>query len=134
MTPLVARPAPTKGLNLSPSPAASLPVSLAEMQLIRGECAKCAEIERAGCTPSRTLGGGHFSHSPEQIQIFWEECWVGALSPARRDGKTSSRHFHHLPSRSFSASTRAFSSLQREEIKSPYPPPPHPTNGCSNTT
>ena len=60
---------PTEGLNLSPSPSIHLALSLAEMQLIRIERAKCAEIERAGCALAHA-GGRTVSHSPEQIQIW----------------------------------------------------------------
>lgn len=58
---------PTEGLNLSPSLSIHLALSLAEMQLIRIERAKCAEI--AGCTLAHA-GGRTVSHSPEQIQIW----------------------------------------------------------------
>lgn len=58
---------PTEGLNLSPSLSIHLALSLAEMQLIRIERAKCAEI--AGCALAHA-GGRTVSHSPEQIQIW----------------------------------------------------------------
>lgn len=93
---------PTEGLNLSPSPSIHLALSLAEMQLIRIERAKCAEI--AGCALAHA-GGRTVSHSPEQIQIW------GAFGPARRD-QTSSHHFH-LVSQSFSARAQSFSSPDR---------------------
>lgn len=63
------RTSPTEGLNLSLSPSIHLALSLAEMQLIRIDRAKCAEIERAGCALAHA-GGRTVSHSPEQIQIL----------------------------------------------------------------
>lgn len=60
---------PTEGLNLTPTLSIHLTLSLAEMQLIRIERAKCAEIEGKGCALAHD-GGRTVSLSPEQIQIW----------------------------------------------------------------